>query len=45
MKISELQKIFEGGNKCSQDYKSKRALIEIGSKLMSFLGLEERLYK
>lgn len=43
--VDELQNIFDGTNKSSYDYKSKRALIEIGSKLMSFLGLEKRLYK
>jgi N-acetyl sugar amidotransferase len=41
----ELQEIFEGENKSSHNYKSKRALIEIGSKLMNILGLEKRLYK
>ena len=43
--VSELQAIFNGENKSSADYKSKRALIEIGSRVMSILGLEKRLYK
>jgi len=43
--IDELREIFLGKNKSSYDYKSKRALIEIGSKIMSLLGLEKRLYK
>ncbi len=43
--VDQLKEIFEGENKTSRDYKSKRALIEIGSKLMSILGLEKRLYK
>ena len=43
--VPELRAIFEGENRSSYDYKSKRALIEIGSKVMSLLGLEKRLYK
>ena len=45
MTVDELRAIFNGENKSSYDYKSKRALIEIGSKVMSLLGLEKRLYK
>jgi N-acetyl sugar amidotransferase len=41
----ELRAIFAGENRSSYEYKSKRALIEIGAKGMSFLGLEKRLYK
>ncbi|MDC0309228.1 N-acetyl sugar amidotransferase [bacterium] len=43
--VDELRAIFLGENRSSYDYKSKRALIEIASKVMSFLGLEKRLYK
>ncbi|VAW80178.1 N-acetyl sugar amidotransferase WbpG, partial [hydrothermal vent metagenome] len=43
--VDELTSIFEGENKSSYDYKSKRTLIEIGAKIMSRLGLEKRLYK
>lgn len=43
--VDELKEIFDGENKSSYDYKSKRVLIEMGSKLMSVLGLERRLYK
>lgn len=43
--VDELRAIFLGQNKTSYDYKSKRALIEIGSKVLSFIGLEKRLYK
>lgn len=43
--VDELRAIFLGANKTSYDYKSKRFLIEIGSKAMSLLGLEKRLYK
>lgn len=45
MTVDELRAIFLGSNKTSYDYKSKRFLIEIGSKSMSLLGLEKRLYK
>jgi N-acetyl sugar amidotransferase len=43
--VDELRAIFNCKNKSSYDYKSKRTLIEIGSKMMSLLGLEKRLYK
>lgn len=43
--VNELRTIFEGANKTSYDYKSKRFFIELGSKSLSILGLEKRLYK
>ena len=43
--VVELKDIFNGQNESSNAYKSKRALIEIGSKVMSLLGSEKRLYK
>lgn len=43
--VAELRAIFNGKNKSSNDYKSKRALIEIASRAMTLLGLEKRLYK
>ena len=43
--VTELRSIFNGQNKSSNDYKSKRALIEIGSRVMGLFGLEKRLYK
>lgn len=45
LSVDELRALFNKENKSSYDYKSKRKLIEIGSKVMSFLGLEKRLYK
>ena len=45
LSVDELREIFNGKNKSSYDYKSKRTLIEIGSKAMSILGLEKRLYR
>jgi len=43
--VDELRAIFLGENKSSSDYKSKRFLIEMGSRAMTMLGLEKRLYK
>lgn len=45
LSVAELRAIFNGTNRSSDDYKSKHALIEIGSRVMSILGLEKRLYK
>lgn len=43
--VAELRAIFDGPNKTSYDYKSKRGLIEFGARVMVMLGLEKRLYK
>jgi N-acetyl sugar amidotransferase len=43
--VDELQAIFDGENRSSYDYKSKRGLIEFGARVMTLLGLEKRLYK
>ena len=43
--VNQLKSIFEGENKTSSDYKSKRRLIEFCGKIMCKLGLEKRLYK
>jgi N-acetyl sugar amidotransferase len=43
--VAELRAIFDGENRSSYDYKSKRWLIEIGARMMTILGLEKRLYK
>jgi N-acetyl sugar amidotransferase len=45
LSVDELRDIFLGVNKSSYNYKSKRTLIELGSRIMSLLGLEKRLYK
>ncbi len=45
LSIAELQAIFEGENKTYRDYKNKRFLIGIGSRVMSALGLERRLFR
>lgn len=43
--VDELQAIFDGENRSSYDYNSKRGLIEFGARMMTLLGLEKRLYK
>jgi N-acetyl sugar amidotransferase len=43
--VPELQSIFEGPNKTCLDYKNKRFLIGIGSRVLSALGLERRLFR
>ena len=43
--VDELRAIFLAPGRSSYDYKSNRALIEVGSRAMSLLGLEKRLYK
>ena len=41
----ELQKLFDGENKNFNDYKNKRSLIGLGSKVMRRFGLEKRLFR
>ncbi len=41
----ELQKIFEGENKTFHDYKNKIKLIRLGAKVLSFVGIEKRLFR
>lgn len=43
--VGELQAIFEGDNKTCSNYKNKRFLIGIGSRVMSVIGLERRLFR
>jgi N-acetyl sugar amidotransferase len=43
--VAELRAIFDGPNKTSGEYKSKRGLIEFCARIMVMLGLEKRLYK
>ncbi len=45
LSVDELQAIFDGENKTYLDYKNKRFLIGIGSRVMSALGLERRLFR
>lgn len=43
--VSDLQEIFDGENKTYRDYKNKKWAIGIGAKVMTFLGLEKRLFR
>lgn len=43
--VDELRAIFNGPNKTFWDYKSKRKLIGVGSRVMRMLGLERRLFR
>lgn len=43
--VEQLQEIFEGDNKTYHDYRNKRFLIGVGSRVMSALGLERRLFR
>jgi len=45
MTVEQLQAIYEGENKTCLDYKNKRFVIGLGSRVMSFLGLERRLFR
>lgn len=45
LSVEELQQVFDGKNKTYHDYKNKRFLIGLGSKVMSLLGLEKRLFR
>jgi N-acetyl sugar amidotransferase len=43
--VEQLQEIFEGENKTYHNYRNKRFLIGVGSRVMSALGLERRLFR
>lgn len=45
LSVEELSDIFNGSNKSSSDYFSKKNIIDFASKVMTMLGLEKRLYK
>ena len=45
LSVDGLRELFDGKNKSISDYKNKRAVIELGSKVLTLLGLERRLYK
>ena len=42
---SELEVIFNGKNKTFRDYKNRKWIINIGTKIMMILGLEKRLFR
>jgi len=43
--VTEFQKLFEGENKTYRDYKNKMTLINLGTKMMQILGLENRVIR
>jgi N-acetyl sugar amidotransferase len=43
--VAELQKLFEGENRTFKDYKNKRHIISLGAKVLTALGLENRLFR
>lgn len=43
--VEELRAIFEGENKTYRDYKNKKNIIGLGTKVMRLLGLEKRLFR
>jgi hypothetical protein len=43
--LEQLQKLFEGENKTFKDYKNKRHTISLGAKILTALGLENRLFR
>ena len=45
LSVEQLQEIFEGPNKTYNDYKNKRFLIGLGSRILSVLGIERRLFR
>ncbi|RKD20438.1 LPS biosynthesis protein [Pelobium manganitolerans] len=45
LRKEELQAIFEGKNRTYKDYKNKMGIIKAGSKAMTILGLEKRLFR
>lgn len=45
LSVEQLQTIFDGENTTYHSYRNKRFLIGIGSRVMSFLGLERRLFR
>ena len=45
LSVEELREIFDGPNKTFNDYKNKISVIKLGSKAMTMLGLEKRLFR
>jgi N-acetyl sugar amidotransferase len=45
LSIAELTAIFKGENKTYNDYKNKKYMIGLGTRVMKFLGLEKRLFR
>lgn len=45
LSVEQLQEIFDGPNKTYNNYKNKRFLIGLGSRVLSVLGIERRLFR
>lgn len=45
LSVSELKEIFSGENRTYKQYRNKRALIGLGTKILNYLGVEKRLFK
>jgi ferritin-like metal-binding protein YciE len=45
MTVEQLQKIFDGENKTYKNYKNKKGIIDLGTKVMRWTGLEKRLFR
>lgn len=43
--VEELREIFNGPNKTYRDYKNKKNIIGLGTKVMRILGFEKRLFR
>jgi N-acetyl sugar amidotransferase len=43
--VSELRLIFDGSNKSFHNYKNKKWVIDIGTKIVSSIGMEKRLFR
>lgn len=43
--VNELEAIFNGENKTYKDYKNKKSIIGLGTKVMRTIGLEKRLFR
>lgn len=45
MNVNELKEIFDGPNKTYHDYKNKKWIIDLGTKVLRLSGLEKRLFR
>lgn len=45
LSVSELEAIFNGPNKTFKDYRNKRQIVNLGAKVLTFVGKEKRLIR
>lgn len=45
LSVKELEDIFKGPNKTFKDYRNKRQVVNMGAKVLTFLGKEKRLIR